>query len=70
MKAKTEEYAFHKINDLMWRLGILEDGHSKNITNSEYQQWIRNLNKDGYICVKSEEAGQFQVWGREVEVDI
>jgi hypothetical protein len=54
----------------MWRLGDIEEGHSKNITISEYRDWITDLHKKGYVLVRSEEGGNFQTWGRETEVEL
>ena len=70
MKAKTEEYAFQQVSKSLWRLGYLLKGTNKNLTTSEYQEWLRNLHRLGYVQVRAEDSGAFQVWGREVEVDL
>lgn len=68
MKARTEEYVFHRMNDLQWRMGLLEESHSITITNSEKYQRMSNLLQQGYIVVRQEDGGDFIVLGREVEV--
>lgn len=70
MKARTEEYVFHRMNDLQWRMGLLEESHSITITNSEKYQRMSKLLEQGYSVVKQEDSGDFIVLGREVEVEL
>lgn len=69
VKARTEEYVFHRMNDLQWRMGIVEQKHSITITNSDKLEWARKLGRAGLRMVRQEEAGDFEVWGRVIDVD-
>jgi len=68
--ARTEEFAFHKINDLQWRFGVLEDGHSTTILNSEKNERVAALMRLGFVIVRQDEHNHFVVLGRTVEVDL
>lgn len=70
MIAHTEEFVFHRENDLQWRFGILAEGHSKTLTNSEKYEQMSKLLENGYVIVRQEASGNFVMLGREVEVDL
>lgn len=71
MIARTEEFAFHRLNDLQWRFGILEPppGHSITIGNSQKDDYLTALFKLGFVIVK-QENNEFIAVGRAVEVDL
>lgn len=61
---------FHRMNDVQWRFGILNNGHSITIMNSEKYEMMSAIIEHDFVIVRQEEGGDFVTLGREVEVDL
>jgi hypothetical protein len=58
------------MNDLQWRIGVLEESRSYTITNGDKHDMTKKLLDGDYILVRIDAADGFEVYGREVEVEL